>query len=255
MARFSDDNSPAITQKKHGKGRAILFAYNPFEKERNIYPGAPWVKFFTALQKDIGIKMNREIWKFKFPAPNPTPVPQGFCLTGNNVAFDANCPLNKHNLKSDGTYSYAHPPSGTPDVSASGEMPFGKGHLTDRPSAANNRILGRWISESKSEVPRWTVSWTDNKETAITFDLKKSFKVNSLRLFYSDQLPDVVIEGSVDIQKWDKLGSSEKQDATQDVLDKGYPLKGTYRYLRVNLKERDPGKPMTLVEAEVWGNE
>ena len=252
IARF-DDGAAAITSKKHGNGRAIFFAHNPFKKSRNIDYDTPWVKFFIALQKDMGIKMNRKIWRFKFPPVPKTPTPQNLCLTGNNVFFDANCPLDRYNLRTGGTYSYSYAPSGNSDVLKEGEIPFAKGHLTDRPQAANNRLLGRWVSESKAEIPRWTVSWLDTKATSITFDLKKEYQIDSLRLFYSNQLPEVVVEGSNDKRNWRRLAFSEKEEATLDVLDKSYSLKEKCRYLRLNFGERDKGKSLSLVEAEIWG--
>jgi len=252
VAKF-EDGTPAITIKKQGQGKAIFFAHNPFKKSANIDYDAPWVKFFIALQKDMGIKMNRKIWRFKFPPVPKTPTPQNLCLTGNNVFFDANCPLDRYNLKTGGSYGYSYAPSGNSDVLKGGEISFAKGHLTDRPKAANNRLLGRWVSESKAEIPRWTVSWRDRKETSITFDLKKNYKVDSLRLFYSNQLPKMVVEGSVDKQNWQKLASSKKEQVTLDVLDKSYSLKGNYRYLRLNFGERDAGQSLTLVEVEIWG--
>lgn len=67
LATFTD-GTPAITMAKYGKGRAIYFAANPFVPEC-LLGGGEWEAFFRALQKSVGAKTDRPIWRFKLPAP------------------------------------------------------------------------------------------------------------------------------------------------------------------------------------------
>lgn len=257
LATFSD-GSPAITLNKYGKGKVICFASNPFAQSPELNKNLTC--FFLNFMEEAGIKMKRDIWRFKFPPLKTVslPEPKDYCLTENNIFFQENIPIDKHNLKTDATYTYSHFPTGDKDVKEEGEIPVSEGKVTDRKNAANNKIRDgsyRWVSPQETAPSKWIVSWNDSQPADIIFDLKKSFNLNRLKLFYSGQLPSVTVAVSNDKINWQTISSSSKEDFTEDVLDKAYDLKGGYRYVKISFAERDEGKKIELVEVEIWGEE
>ena len=99
------------------------------------------------------------------------------------------------------------------------------------------------------------MSWKDRKPVNITFDLKKEYSINKLKLFYSGVLPELKVKGSKDSQIWTEIGLISQQQKTEDVIDMTLPLKGNYRFLKVEFTARVPVKKVELIEVEIWGDQ
>ena len=62
------DGSPAIVRHQLGKGTVIAFAANPFAPLVTVEKSS-WPKLIKALQKSLGCKVERPIWRFALPPP------------------------------------------------------------------------------------------------------------------------------------------------------------------------------------------
>ncbi len=248
LATFGNGD-PAITEHKLGKGKVIFFASNPFF-EKAVGDQA-WKDFFMALVESLGIKTNRDIWRFKFPLPKDVyqPDPEGVCLTGNYIRWQHERPVDEKNAFTNGTYSYSVPPDEVADEAGEIMIEFGKGDLTDRRLAP---ILNKKVLNPRNFI----VTWRKTDQTAVTFDFTKPFSLKRVHLWYSDQLPSMTVEGSVDGENWSLLASHPKQVPTEDVLDASLDIASNtpFRFVRLSFGERDPGEKMTLVECEIWAN-
>ena len=245
------DGAPAAVARKVGKGAVIYFAADLFNtKAKN--DGA--VAFVEAVQTHVGAKLNQDIWRFKLP-----PLKTDFsdpddglrCLTMNNLKLDKHNVIMTRNIATNGDYTYSHPPTGFADVAKESPMAFGKGHLTNRKAAYESR--SRSGARSPAAPEKWIVSWSDAEPVSITFDLKKTYTVSRLKLFYSGVLPEVDVKTSVDGVAWTPGARQLGREPTHDVIDAVLPLTGKARYVRVNLGKRPIGNVMELAEAEIWG--
>jgi hypothetical protein len=249
MAVFPD-GSPAVLRNRVGKGSVITFAVNPFTESGIADEG--WKSVFKALSEELGVKVDRDIWRFEFP-PYKTvrqPEPAGICLTGNYIKWWQDKPSNVQNAVIAGTYSYSVAPDKVADRGGSKSVPFSTGKLTDRTKA--------YTTLKEDLRPEdFTVTWKTEKPTSIVFDLLEPRAVTRLNLWYSGQLPDLKVEGSVDRRSWARLADCAKKPmmTEPDVLDISLDIaaRNMVRYLRVSLGDRDPGSPMTLAECEIWG--
>jgi hypothetical protein len=245
LARFSD-GTPAVIRTKLGRGSVIVFACNPFT-ETGIGDQA-WKAFFKAFAKDLGLKTDRDIWRFEFPMPDSIyqPEPQGTCLTGNYIKWWQDGPVDVHNSEIAGSYSY----SVQPDLMGDRATTFRTGKLTDRTKA---------YTTLKTELrpEDFVVTWKTEKPVDVTFDLLEPRDVTRLHLYYTGQLPDFKVLGSTDGTTWTQLAELTDRMAkeTGDVLDISVNLaKSKSHYVRLSLGARNPGNTMTLVECEIWGD-
>jgi len=247
LATFSG-GGPAVIRHKVGKGYVILFASNPFTEQAVGNPA--WKDLFKRLAEDLGLKTGRDIWRFKFPPMDAEEKdPQGICLTGNYIRWQQERPIDVRNAAIPGTYSYSLPADKVIDEAGEIRIPFTKGNLTDRKIAP--------CLDKKVLAPeRFVVTWKRQDPVSVEFDFAKSYPLNSVRLWYSDQLPELTVEVSTDAQTWVQMATCPKQQPTKDVLDVTIPLRpeNPCRYLRLNFGERDEGEMMTLVECEVWAD-
>jgi hypothetical protein len=253
MARFGD-GSPAVVRNKIGKGIVIAFAFNPFT-EKGI-ADEKWKSFFKAFSQDMGLKTDRDIWRFEFPEYKTVyqPDPVGVCLTSNYIKWWQDKPADIQNAKISGTYAYSVQPDAVADGGAA-KIPFAEGKLTNRTKAYTTL-------KTQLKPEDFVVSWKTEKPVDVTFDLAGARNVTRLNLWYSDQLPAFAVEGSVDGKTWTKLASYAQKPyvasgdpAERDVLDMSLNLaaKSKVRYIRLSFGPRDTGNLMTLVECELWG--
>ncbi len=225
-----------LRQELSPRKNMIIFQANPFT-EANV--GDEKVKSeFKELVKGFGVKTDRDIWRFKFPEFKTVyqPDPGGKCLTGNFIKWQQERPLDVLNI-STSSYTYSVGPVAVADQ--------GGDALTDRKLAPT-------VKKTDLRPEDFVASWKTEQPTSVTFDFKKPYPISRVHLWYSDQLPALTIEGSMDGKTWTTLADNPKQSPTQDVLDVELPCKGTYRYVRFSFGPRDPGQMMTLVECEVW---
>ncbi|MBO4345439.1 MAG: beta-galactosidase trimerization domain-containing protein, partial [Victivallales bacterium] len=189
LASF-DNGTPAVVEKRFGKGRVLTLAANPCIAK--LAGNAEWNGFFLKLAKDCGAKVSCDIWRFQLPdslLPKPQPIP-GKCLTDNYVKWEHYIPrvLNKGGVT--GSYTLSPEPKHVKDVS-SGEIPFAKGKLTDRPRA----VVADSACEQKGSWANWAVSWRD-EEGPITISCKLSEQrpLTSVKLFVSGIWQDAALE-------------------------------------------------------------
>ena len=275
LAAF-EDGSAAVTLHPYGKGRVIFFAADPLrasdyfripnplfslanalDKKSLVAPGAPIVTFIKAIQKSAGVQMGRDIWRFKLPpfSEDPWQKEKGLCLTGNYV-FDVNEPLlEPNNAQTGGTYAYSRLPTGIPDIGqAAAPISFSEGKLTDRLKAFETRQKVGWRNEDFGKVTsQWIVSWTDAAPITITFDLKGEHPLKKFRLFYSGTMPALTVRASRDGNTWEALSTAGEETAGVDVKDVALPLRGKYRYARLDFAARQAGEKFELCEVDIWG--
>jgi hypothetical protein len=253
LATFPD-GTRAIVSHNYGKGRVITFAIDafasPFKNPENT-------EFFKALQTAIGAKENQSIWRFKLPPfktiAQETPS-KSLCLTNNNMVFENSRSMAKDNFATNGTYSYENAPTGIADFnSMKTDIPFAEGYLTNRQTA----FVGRNTKGGKNppDLQDWIVSWKDSAPASVTFDLKKSYSLSHLTLYYSGALSQLQTECSGDGKTWIPQSSSAAKPATDDVFNLDLSLKGNYRYVRLKIGTREPNQEFKLSEVEIWGGD
>lgn len=257
IGRF-DTGDPAITSHRLGEGRAILFSANPFQFRANEDPA--WQAFFTAWISDLGAPVGLDIWRFRYP-DDVIWRPAGrtdYCLTNNNVEWREETPWFPRNLNTGGSYSYSVPPDSWADAVPEGAIPFDSGKLTDRRTSINaEKTEARWYAPYRLPASHWVARWQDAAPVSVTFDLGEPYLPTEVNLWFSESLPAVQVQGSADGETWHDLGAADGQEAGPDVLDLSIPLaRGqAARYVRLNLGAREEDRPMSLVQAEVWGRQ
>ncbi len=253
LAVFAD-GSLAAAIRPYGEGWVISFASNPFaspDKNSTV------IELVRAIQRAAGAELNQPIWRFKLPpftTPEGNDTEQYRCLTDNHVVLDTDGKMaSPHNLQTSGTYTYDRFPSGIADARDVGEIPFDLGHLTNRKAAYAERKHGGL--RNPPSLGKWIVSWADPERFRITFDLKATYSLDRLRLFYSGVLPDLNVQGSADGKTWDLIGSKSAGAETADVQETTVLLHGTCRFLRLDVGRRRDGVTLELAELEIWGGD
>jgi len=251
LATYADGKS-AVTSHQLGRGHVIYWSTNPFTSA--AAEDQTWRRFWRAALQGMGVKLDRDLWRFKFPPLKNADLlrDDNLCLTNNRIVYEENLPLEKDNLVTGGVYTYSRFPEGVPDEGGSmGYVTFDRGDLTDRKQAAFTRVLGKWVPAC--DPSPWTVTFKDPGAVSVTFDLWKPHELTHLKLWYSGQLPSLTVEGSSDGQQWTQFARSAKERPTEDVYDKMVALRGAHKYLRLSFGERDQGRTMTLAEVEIHG--
>jgi len=252
-----EDGSPAITSHQLGKGRAILFAVNPFNMDS--IPDAQWRAFFTAFAAYLHDPINLDIWRFQFPDSvlgKDIPTPAGQCLTNNHVTWREEKPLTYGNIDLKGKYQLQPAPDAMPDIS-NDWINFADGHLTDRrKSMLAEKVEPKWYVGFKLPDSHWMDSWKNPASVTVIYDLQKQVKPGAVQFWFDDTMPKFEVFGSNDQKTWAALGSnSHIIEAGKDVKKITVALKTnkTYRYVRVVFAKRNTGQKLSLVESEVWG--
>jgi hypothetical protein len=75
-----------------------------------------------------------------------------------------------------------------------------------------------------------------------------------VKIFYSGQIPDLIIFSSKDGENWKNLNvNSKKEPSTEDVMEKVLSFSSEpFRYLKIHFGERDKGSSFIISEIEVW---
>lgn len=66
------DNTPAMFERKVGKGSVVYFAAEPFRSARQINNCGEWGKFLAEEMKSAGEKLNHKFWDFMIPGAEAT---------------------------------------------------------------------------------------------------------------------------------------------------------------------------------------
>lgn len=267
LAEF-EDGTPAITRHPYGAGQVLFFAADPFrslgvdmEKKSIIAKDSAIVRFLDAVHRSEGVTMGHDVWRFKLPAyrEDVFAKEEGVCLT-NNYVYDANEPLlESNNRDTQGSYTYDLAPDGIPDDGgADGQVPFAKGHLTNRLQAFETRNRREYRDRSREALDKvtadWIVRWNDTRPIEIRFDLKQPYQLNRLRLFHSGATPAFTVSGSVDGNSWTEYGTTSRRTSLEaDIGDVTLFIEGVYRYVKLTIGPRNRDESFDLCELEVWG--
>ena len=251
------DGTIAATIRAFGKGQVICFASDPFDThDRNT----AMAQLVRSIQLAGGAQVDRDIWRFKLPPAETVAsgeLEKQRCLTGNHVELDLGLAkrdaTSTRNLATGGMYTYDRFPNGIADAKSAGEIPFDRGHLTNRAQAFKQRAGGG--KRNQPNLDKWIVSWVDKDAVALTVDLKQPYALDRLRLVFSGVLSAVVIEGGTDGHVWEHLADLPAQMPGDDVMDAVAPLKGEYRYLKLVFAARGTDAAMELCELDIWGAE
>jgi hypothetical protein len=251
-----EDGSAAITSHQLGKGRAILFASNPFNMDS--ISDSNWRAFFTTFASYLHDPINLDIWRFQFPDSvlgKDIPTPAGECLTNNHVTWREEKPLTFGNIDLKGKYQLQPAPDAMADVSQDW-IAFADGHLTDRrKSMLAEKVKPEWYVGFKLPDSHWMDSWKNTASVMMTYDLQKQVKPAAVQFWFDDTMPKFEVLGSNDQKSWQVLGAnSQIIEAGKDIKKITVALKAnkTYRYVRVVFAKRNVGQKLSLVESEVW---
>ena len=248
-----ENGTPALVHNVVGKGSVWYFAVSPLAIR--MVSQNPWKTFFKEFANDLSLKCDNDIWRFRFPDSliTPLPLPQGRCLTGNSITWRQFKPVTDANVETGGTYSYSVDPDIVKDKGGVKEVPFSKGNLTNRTSAPN---AGN-VSCGVGKINDWIVSWNLEKPVSIDFDLKNTYMIDRVIIFYQNFISDIKIETSTDEKNWqtfDFYKTEEDNMFPEDVRSKELklPQKQEARFIRVSFAT-SKGK-ITLAEIEIWGS-
>lgn len=242
------NGQPAILQKKHGEGVVTFFAQNPLQPLLLSKP--EWRVVFEDLQQAAGAKGDHKVWRFRFPPTPPLPDsrPKGLCLTGNYFEWVGSEPQPMANSIRGGTYTLEH--VDTANVEPVGKpIPFASGRLHDRikgASAPNEAPASDYILPCRADTP-WHVQ----------YDFPQPLKADTVRIFYSGNLPDGTLETSADGATWQKVGEWKNASPTKGKEVKVKTLSTTSdRTAHFRLRfEPTTSRQLALVEIDIWGSE
>lgn len=259
LATFANDQ-PAIVETAVGKGRTIFFAFNPLVSEG--LKSEKWSKVFRETAKSLGVKLDQDIWRFTF-LPFERDLypkdPEGVCLTENYQRLEADIPVIVKNAETKGTYRFLPAPDGSADEGGTGEISFSKGDLTDRHYAYRKNVKPGLSSG-------YVLEWKTNVPVEVVFDFKKSYPIQSVRLFYAKRLPRFTVQVSRDGKQWKEAGQNKTEQWTIGVRMIEVKFKPqNARYVKLSFAKRDKvvlydkkkkekiqPTNFILIEAEVW---
>jgi len=255
-----EDGSAAITSHALGRGTAILFASDFFN--RKAVSNSDWRNFATAWAAAFKSPTGLDIWRFQFPDSvlgKDIPVPSGQCLTNNHVTWQEEKPVTTGNIDLKGKYQLQPAPNAMKDAPADAQnwISFTEGHLTDRrQSMLDRKVKPASYVGYENPDSRWMTSWKSTSDVMLIFDLQKPVKPTAVKFWFNDTMPTFTVQGSNDLHRWQPIGKNgNAQNAGKDVLDISVSLNAaqSYQYVRVVFAPRANGQKLTLVESELWG--
>ncbi len=243
------DGSAAATIKPYpGGGRAVLFAMAP--RNSHVESGS-WRRMMRQFIINLGIAVDQDIWRFKFPAKAETePVFKDTCLTGNYFYWYLNKPVQAANaLCKEGGYSYTLPPDGD---APGRKYAFPEGNLCNRIKATElgdfyNKQNKKLVDEGKISTRMFFDTWSKSDAFEIAVDLGRNAQISTLKLFFSGELPSVTAtldNGAV---------FTAKGEETNEVHLLEIPLNAASKNIKLAIPARQAGKKLILSEMEIWG--
>jgi len=200
LLRYKDGKAAAI-KSSLGKGSVIVFGVNFAQKE--LVSNSEWQKFFREFTVQLGIKLDHDIWRFRFPEKliaEPAGI-KGRCISGNHISF--------RNFRANINANVRVPLSAaytcTPAADAPAEpatVKFSQGKLFDRRRAyaAGN------VDNKKFSLNDRVVGWSSPGKITIEFDLTKQVDLDRVELFYVGALRDVTVSVSNDGKSYRQAG-------------------------------------------------
>ncbi|MCK5641884.1 MAG: hypothetical protein KAJ19_13860, partial [Gammaproteobacteria bacterium] len=236
------DGSPAALKYKVGKGDVVYFAFNPFS--RMTVSHEAWHSFFRKIFQGLDIEMNNEIWDFALPEFPEEEVPgeEGFCLTGNHIAWKNSYPSQSKNIPVLGAYRYSVLPDSIEEAApAKSWKMFTKGKLT-------NRIMD-WPKVRDGGLKEFVVEWSNTEPAAVEIRFQQKVKIKSMVLYATGYIPPISMSVNGKTASCDEIGPVSWAQKITLRLD-GPETANT---VILNIGQRPEGKLFMLSELEVWG--
>ena len=184
-----------------GKGFVISFG---MDFVQNTLVGLPeWQQYFRNLTAQCGIKLDHDIWRFRFPDSLIKELPKvsGKCLSGNHLSFRnfRGYHTANDNVSHQAVYRC------TPEADAPAE----KGTVKLKPGKLFDRR--RAYAQGNADNRKYTLcdrvaGWTTSGPITIEIDLKKPISLNRVELFYTGSLRDVTVSLSSNGKKYTQVG-------------------------------------------------
>ena len=245
VAKFANGD-PAVVECKHGKGKVVTLAANPCMAK--LAGSQEWKDFFLKFSKESGAKTQCDFWRFQLPdslLPKQQAI-AGKCLTNNFVKWEHFDPTTPNQSDVTGSYTLSPEPNMGKDV-ASGDIPFDKGKLTDRPRA----VLGPSASLGKSGWLDWAVAWKKVEEPiSITSKWSSSQNVKSVKLYVSGIWRNASLE--IGGKKYDFPCPDGFNDDSFSVrlVEMKLPQSVNASELKITLESNS--EPVLISEMEIW---
>jgi len=238
------DGSPAIAVKRVGEGDWVQFAFQPFQASALSNPGL--IKMFRSFQETAGEPVDVDMWRFRFPIPEPLDDETlGACLTGNAIRWRQNVPQPVGGDGVDGIISWSVPPEGV----VPGNVSLSSSRLCDRHQAVHAKNV-RDLAKARRA---WAYTWPAPEALDLEIALAEERELREVRLWFSGALPPL------EIATFDGAGTRSAQaahagrGAGDDVLLASIPLDGAKaQSIQVRFSARPPGESLILAEMEVW---
>ena len=249
-----DSGKPAVICNRVGKGEVITFGVNLGSPI--IVGNKLWQKFFRKYCGELGLKLDQDIWRFRFPEEiaRPLPMPKGYCLTGNSVEWRECKPVTKLNfMVPDGSYSYSIQPDKPGEKEVAASYAFGKGKLVNRLEALKAGNVSDTVPLSD-----FIVGFSQPEAFAITFDLGEERTIDRVEMFFCKNMRPVEMSFSCDGEIFGDAQAfpvtEEDNRLVDDVRRKTLQANGqTARYVRLNFAEVPQDKALLeLAEIEIW---
>ena len=238
------DGKPAAVKTAYGKGEVWFFGMDFAAAEQITSPA--WQTWSRALAKALDLKLDRDIWRFRFPEQLivPSKAVTGKCLTGNFIFFRNFQALGGANLKVDPQAKYTY--SLAPDAPAeAAEVLLSQGKLTDRRRAYKSGN----VDGKKATLSDRLVGWSTPDGFDITFDLVQKSELSEIKLFYQGGMRDVTVSLSDDGKDFHKAGTfaaAPDERVSLAVAEKvlAVPAAQAARFVRLSFAPAAAAKPI-----------
>ncbi|MBP5641059.1 MAG: hypothetical protein J6X55_16380 [Victivallales bacterium] len=245
VARFANGD-PAIVECRHGTGKVLTLSANPCMAK--LAGNKEWNEFFLKFSKACGAKTQCDFWRFQLP-DSLLPKQEtnaGKCLTNNFVKWEHFEPTTPNQSDVTGSYLFSPEPNLSKDV-VTGDIPFNKGKLTDRPRAVN----GPSVCLGKSRWTDWAVAWNKVEQPiCINCRWSSAKNVKSVKLYVSGIWRKASIE--IGGEKFDYPCGMDFNDDSLSVrlVEMSLPHSVNANELKITL-EQNP-ETVTISEMEIW---
>ncbi len=198
------DGKPAALSTPLDKGKVIVFGVNFAQRELVCDP--VWQKWSRSFFKELQLKLDQDIWRFRFPVSliqPPPPPPSGKCLTNNHLYFRNFQAIHDRNVAAHAEASYCCNPA--PDAPAdAAKVSMRDSRLTDRRMAYR---MGNAIGLAKNPINKRIIGWSTPDKLTIEFDLVHKVDFKRAVIFYQGVMRDIDIYTSADGKSYQKQAS------------------------------------------------
>jgi len=234
LLRYSDGRAAGIVVPV-GKGRTVWLGFGSMLP---LY-SQEWVDFCRTLLRNLGHKLDRQVWRLLLPLEFRR-VNEGWVyLTGNAFRHECSIPQATQSAYLPGTYTLNLAPDAHKDVAEAGEaIPFSEGRLTNRPRPVNYKNV---------------VSWKTAEPFTVDFDLRGRCRVDRVDVYVSDFDPGVELLASTDGKEYEPVAKSEASgevEGVEQVILEVPSLKAKLRYWRLAFAARPEGQTFAIAEVD-----